>query len=212
MAKLTKGHTFDTGNTVTATKLNDLVDEATVAYTTAGDTDDSTLEVSGNKFRVKDGGITATKLATGAALPAGAIMPFAMNSAPSGWLKANGDAVPNGSGTVQGVTADFSALYTAVGTSFGTAGTLPDLRGIFVRGSESQTISGTTYSGTFAAKEQDAFKSHTHTFEDTNYSNSAPGGGGGGRDLGGTLTKTTDATGDTETHPANIALLYCIKH
>jgi membrane-bound inhibitor of C-type lysozyme len=50
--------------------MHQLVDSATVTYTSAGDTDDSTLEVSGNKLRVKDGGITAAKLAT-AAIPIG---------------------------------------------------------------------------------------------------------------------------------------------
>ena len=47
---------------------------------------------------------------------------------PSGFLKANGDTIPDGSGTVQGVTADFSTLYAIVGA------TLPDLRGEFIRG------------------------------------------------------------------------------
>ena len=42
--------------------------------------------------------------------------------------------MPNGSGTVQGVTADFSDLYTLLGTTYGSAGTLPDLQGSFVRG------------------------------------------------------------------------------
>jgi hypothetical protein len=65
MATLTKGHTFASGDTVTATKLNDLVDDATATFATADDTDDSTLEVSGNKFRVKDAGVTNAKLATG---------------------------------------------------------------------------------------------------------------------------------------------------
>jgi precorrin-6B methylase 2 len=46
--------------------MHQLVDSATVTFTTAGDTDDSTLEISGNKFRVKDGGIVAANLATGA--------------------------------------------------------------------------------------------------------------------------------------------------
>jgi hypothetical protein len=63
--QLNSGSGFAAGETVTATKLNNLVNTATVTYTSAGDTDDSTLEVSGNKLRVKDGGITNAKLATG---------------------------------------------------------------------------------------------------------------------------------------------------
>lgn len=208
MATVTKGKTFISGETVEPADMHQLVDSATVTFTTAADTDDSTLEVSGNKFRVKDGGITTAKLNASILLvPTGAVMPFAMSSAPTGWLKANGDVVPNGTGTVQSVTADFSALYAAVATSFGAAGTLPDLRGIFVRGSGEQDISGTTYSGTFADKQTDEFKSHTHT----GAPNLASGGGGAAAYLtngGG----TTGATGGTETRPANIALLYCIKH
>ena len=53
---------------------------------------------------------------------------------PTGWLVCDGSVVPNGSGTVQGVTADFSDLYTLLGTTYGTAGTLPDLQGSFIRG------------------------------------------------------------------------------
>ena len=60
--------------------------------------------------------------------PAGTVIWFAGQSAPTGYLKANGDSIPNGSGTVQGISADFSGLYAIVG------GNLPDLRGEFIRG------------------------------------------------------------------------------
>jgi hypothetical protein len=64
MATITKGKTFISGETVEPADMHQLVDSATVTYTSAGDTDDSTLEVSGNKLRVKDGGITTAKLAS----------------------------------------------------------------------------------------------------------------------------------------------------
>ena len=60
--------------------------------------------------------------------PIGTVIWFAGTSAPTGYLKANGNTIPNGSGTVQSITADFSALYAVIGA------TLPDLRGEFVRG------------------------------------------------------------------------------
>jgi hypothetical protein len=63
MASLSKGKTFSTGETVEPADMHQLVDNATVTFTTADDTDNSTLEVSGNKFRVKDSGVTAAKLA-----------------------------------------------------------------------------------------------------------------------------------------------------
>lgn len=65
MADITKGETFANGETVTVTRLNNHVDNATITFSTADDTDNSTLEVSGNKFRVKDAGITAAKTAVG---------------------------------------------------------------------------------------------------------------------------------------------------
>lgn len=163
-----------------------------------------------------DGEVTTAKLATltqQSLLPAGAIMPFARATAPSGWLIANGNVVPNGSGTVQGVTMDYTALYAAVGTSFGAAGTLPDLRGIFVRGSGSQTISGLTYNNAFAAKEADGIRDHSHAVR---FSSVAAGAVNGGACLDGGGANTyfvsmSPGTAATETRPVNIALLYCIK-
>jgi microcystin-dependent protein len=161
--------------------------------------------------------LDATGITTGG-VPAGAVMAFAMNSAPSGWLAADGAAVSR---------SEYARLFAAVGTTHGvgngsTTFNLPDLRGIFVRGSGSQTISGTTYNKTFAAKEGDAFQGHWH--ELTNSTNVLRFAGGSA--LGGSpqcLTyslevqnPTSDGTNGTprtasETRPANIAMLYCIK-
>ena len=62
--------------------------------------------------------------------PPGAVMPFALNSAPVGWLKANGAAVSR---------IAYPELFAAIGTAFGAGDgfntfNLPDLRGEFVRG------------------------------------------------------------------------------
>ena len=212
MATVSKGRQFVSGETVTPAKLNELVDLATVTSIVDADVSASAA-------------IALSKLATGALptaitvasanmvtataqalLPAGAVMPFAMSSAPSGWLAADGAAVSR---------TDYSALFAAIGTTHGagngsTTFNLPDLRGIFVRGSGSQTISGDTYSGTFAAKQQDEFKSHTHTY--TRYAQIITRQGGGDNNVwAATAGVATSATGGTETRPANIALLYCIK-
>ena len=61
-------------------------------------------------------------------VPRGSVFCIAHTSIPSGYLECNGDALPNGTGTVQGITADFSLLRALVGAN------LPDLRGEFVRG------------------------------------------------------------------------------
>jgi microcystin-dependent protein len=172
--------------------------------------------------------VTPASLASAASLfvPPGAVMPFASAATPSGWLAANGNVVPNGIGTVQGITANFAALFAVVGTTYGAAGTLPDLRGYFVRGSG--TNSDGTASGTFGAKQADEFKSHTHTgsanaasintisvnWNGTRFSTRDANGtstGGDYKDLSHGHSLTINPTGGTETRPKNIALLYCIK-
>jgi len=195
MANVTPGIQFVSGETVTPAKLN-----AAAAPTVV----------------VADGEVTVAKLAAAVQqllVPAGAVQAFAMNSAPTGWLAADGTAVSR---------TDYAALFTAIGTTYGagdgsTTFALPDLRGIFVRGSGSQTISGITYNKTFAAKEGDAFQGHRH--------GQSPAGGSGGvgvNAIGGiydgvaTSDPVTDGINGTprtasETRPANIALLYCIK-
>lgn len=195
MATLTTGKTWASGETVTPALLNQMVNSATIANVVDADISASAA-------------IAASKLATSAQqslVPAGAVMPFAMNSAPSGWLAADGTAVSR---------STYAALFSAIGTTHGsgdgsTTFNLPDLRGIFVRGSGSQSISGTTYSGTFADKQQDDFKAHTHSTGQGIVGSAGPAQFAGGP-FG--LQVTSGSTGGTETRPANIALLYCIKH
>lgn len=60
----------------------------------------------------------------------GMVAAFARNTAPAGWLKANGAAVSR---------TTYAALFAAIGTTFGvgdgaTTFNLPDLRGEFIRG------------------------------------------------------------------------------
>jgi microcystin-dependent protein len=233
MATVTPGYTFSSNEVVTPAKLNSAAvptvsvanDEITTAKILnlnvtnaklANDLDASKLTTGTLPIaRIADGAVTLAKLVSTvqqALIPAGAVQAFAMNSAPSGWLEANG--------TEYSKTGTYAALFTAIGTSFGEtngsggAGTshfrVPDLRGYFVRGSG--TNSDGTAAGTFGAKQADDFKSHTHT---TNTSGSmnigmavAPGNG---QPSNYNANATTGATGGTETRPKNIALLYCIK-
>jgi microcystin-dependent protein len=213
--------TFTSGDTVTPTKLNDA---RTVSEIVDADIDPAA-------------GIVSTKLSTAtqqSLVPAGAVMPFAMNLAPAGWLAADGTAVSR---------STYAALFAAIGTTHGagdgsTTFALPDLRGIFVRGRGSQTISGTSYSGTFATKQGAAMLNHTHsgtTSSNGNHNHTsnfkvlARGSGGDNAlvgALGDDITRNTSsngahthtlttgnpsAGGGAETRPANIALLYCIK-
>ena len=223
---VTPTQTFISGDTVLPATLNQLA-QSTVALTAGTIVAADIASDAVTTAKILDANVTTAKLATVTAqslLPAGAVMPFARATAPAGWLIANGDAVPNGSGTVQGVTADFSALYAAVSTSFGTAGTLPDLRGIFVRGSGLQSFgpNGESYSATFAAKQNDALQGHFHSVSQNAVQSGGPvafGGAGGSMGAAASISVlgvTTDSTFgparvDGETRPANIALLYCIK-
>jgi hypothetical protein len=59
---LATGNTFNTGDSVTATMLNNSVNNATFA---SGAVDGVTTQLSGGAVIVKDGGITAAKLSTG---------------------------------------------------------------------------------------------------------------------------------------------------
>lgn len=164
----------------------------------------------------------------GGAMPAGAVLPFAMNAPPSGWLKANGAAISR---------TTYAALFSAIGTVYGTGDgsttfNLPDLRGEFVRGwDDGRSIDA---SRVFGSSQDSANKAHTHT----GMTNSAGAhshtldktdttGTSGVRVAAGGIgttssistssagdhshTLTIDSSGGTEARPRNIALLYCIK-
>jgi len=206
---------FASGDTVTPDKLNSL-GTPTVALTVGTIVD---ADISAGAA------IAASKLSTAAQqslLPAGAVMPFAMNSAPAGWLAADGALVNR---------TTYAALFTALGTTYGvgdgsTTFALPDLRGYFVRGSG--TNGDGTAAGTFGVKAADQIKAHQHfVFKSGNGGLTAlsadnypteqgeRGNSNAAYIIAGSASEAnfglTSNTGDTETRPKNIALLYCVK-
>jgi hypothetical protein len=232
MATVTTGYTFVNNETVTPAKLNSLAGGASVSAIQTADIADSQVTAA----KIADSNITTAKIADGAVtlaklvatvqqalLPAGAVQAFAMNSAPSGWLAADGAAISR---------TTYAALFTAIGTTYGTGDgsttfTLPDLRASFVRGAGSD---GVATAGTFGVKQADDFKSHTHTATvtdpgHTHTSNAqritaGSGLGGGSQSVTAAttinssttgITVANASTGGTETRPRNIAMLYCIK-
>lgn len=235
MATVTPGKTFTSNEIVTPANLNllgvptvsnivtaDLVN-ANVTTAKIADANVTTAKIADANVttaKIADGAVTQSKLNSSVTLvPTGAVMPFAMNSAPSGWLAADGTEVSR---------TTYAALFAAIGTTYGagTGGTtfnLPDLRGIFVRGSGTQAIDGITYNKTFGNKEADAFQGHRHslltnTFLITSASSNWVQGGSptvnnATTGIGNPSTDTVNGTPRTatETRPANIALLYCIK-
>lgn len=164
----------------------------------------ASLTASGN---LKDSGIPINQL-----VPSGAVQYFAMDTAPSGWLKADGSAVSR---------STYSSLFSAIGTTFGSGDesstfNLPDLRGEFLRGWDDgrEVDDGRS----FGSSQEDEIKSHTHsTNADRDFGvygvpQSSATTNPEGNDLRiGFRSASVNSEGGDETRPRNIALLACIK-
>ena len=149
------------------------------------------LSVTGNV--AVTGGISATGDISGATsvfMPAGALVPYAGSSAPTGWLLCAGQAVSR---------TTFATLFAAVGTTYGsgdgsTTFNLPDLRGraIFGRDDMDGTaanritnavsgITGTTLGATGGDQRigthghTAAQAAHNHTITDAGHTHTLPG-------------------------------------
>jgi microcystin-dependent protein len=125
---------------------------------------------SGNNILTESGGTVTFGNVIGG-VPAGAIMSFAMSSAPTGWIVCNG---------AEYAIADYGDLHTAIGTTWGAltngsggAGSshfrVPDLRGEFLRGFDNgqgnDPDAGSRTGGDAVGSSQgDALKSHNHTY------------------------------------------------
>lgn len=158
---------------------------------------------------LQSGGATGspTWVDAGGGVPAGSVIYHAANSAPTGFLKANGAAVSR---------STYAALFTAIGTTFGVGDgsstfNVPDLRGEFPRGWDDSR--GVDSGRSFGSAQADELKAHTHLYRDP-ISGSTPTGAGGGTSKAFPTANsgTTSSTGGSETRPRNIALLACIKH
>ena len=235
----------------TSELVNDSVNQDKIADNAVLTAAISNLNITTAKLA--DGAVTVDKLAAnsvtaakvnapGGFNPVGTVIWYAGSTAPAGYLKCNGDAIPNGSGTVQSINTNFSALYAVVGSS------VPDLRGEFVRGWDDGK--GTDSGRSIRSAQIESFKEHTHTpgvsqttTGDHNHSFKASNRAGDedswsdtnkgfvGDDDGSAFTQAADTnkiydngshnhnvgvtianTGGAETRPRNIALLACIKY
>jgi microcystin-dependent protein len=159
----------------------------------------------------------------------GSIIPFATTTTPSGFLHCNGDVISS-MGTVQGIpTAQLQTLRTFLGTKFGlTLGTLPDLRGEFIRGwdnsrgidvgrqlGSSQLDSMQKITGSFigiGSARRTPTNSATGVFLNDGVTNNTMGisFGIGGDKI--SFDSSRQVRTSTETRPRNIALMYCIKY
>jgi len=218
MATVTPGKVFTSNEIVTPANLN-LLGTPSVVIASNEVTMAKIADAAVTTAKIADGAVTQAKLNSSVTLvPTGAVMPFAMNTAPSGWLAADGLEYSK--------TGTYSALFASIGITYGEtngsggAGTshfrVPDLRGIFIRGASSQTISGITYSGTLGTKQGDAMQGHQHATRSGGNLAAPSGSAYGGLGESSTSAVITDGVNGTprtgsETRPANIALLYCIK-
>jgi phage-related tail fiber protein len=150
---------------------------------------------------------------------AGEVCYFARNTAPTGFLKANGALVSR---------ATYANLFAAIGTTFGvgdgsTTFGLPDLRAEFIRGWDDAR--GVDSGRAFGSTQADAFQGHDHSISLASTSGSQYGFGGtssssvpltdpAGSRVGPTKTDGTNGTPRVaaETRPRNVALLACIKY
>ena len=196
------------GNAATATNATNvtgtIASAATATTQTAGD----------NSTKVATTAYVATAIAANQGVPAGTVIHVAMSTAPTGYLKANGDLISR---------TTYAALFAAIGTVYGvgdgsTTFALPDLRGEFVRGwDDARGIDSGRAIGTAQAA---SIGPHDHYTRAGSASISDNYGGSGAAygtndsglpvDISGTTATTGPGIG-TETRPRNIALLACIK-
>lgn len=217
MGAIDTTYTFTATDTITSTKMNNIIDQTTFTNDAVFDT---TLAVSAGKLKVNAQGITSNELAANAVktiaiedgavtsaklnssvifVPTGAVMPFAMNSAPAGWLIANGSAVSR---------TTYSALFALINTTYGAGDgsstfNVPNLQGQFIRG-----LGGSA--AAIGTAQTDMVGPHTHSgsYLQTSTSGSFAIFTGGG------TSHKFDAipnNSGTETRPKNYAMLYCIK-
>jgi len=154
--------------------------------------------------------------------PSGTLIQFAGSTAPIGYLTCDGSAVGR---------TTYPNLFAAIGTAWGagngtTTFNIPDLRGMFVRGTGTNGTYSTSVGPALGAYQADQFASHTHTATDSGHSHggvvnaiasgTAIAAGSGYASISGITNNgyaniTNSSTGGTETNPKNFGVLYCIK-
>jgi microcystin-dependent protein len=154
------------------------------------------------------------------ATPAGTVIWTARNTAPTGYIKANGATVSR---------TTYADLFAAIGTTYGagdgsTTFEIPDLRGEFIRGwADDRT--DLDAGRAFGSLQTGMVGPHDHTINDPGHNHSYQGGDrqnadgsqsqpfSQGNNTTGSATTgiTINNNSGTETRPRNVALLACIK-
>lgn len=213
---------IDSGNLGTLAGLT--LAEGDVLYATGANTLVRLAKGTAGQVLTMNAGATAPswETPTTSAAPSGQVGWFAMNAAPSGWLKCDGSAV---------LVASYGLLTTAIYCGDGDNATalfgyrattnvnpssnrsttgdyiiLPDLRGEFIRGWDDSR--GVDSGRAFGTAQADELESHNHTS-----ATFAVGSGGSATVLQSNAAGAgvVQNTGGSETRPRNVALLACIK-
>ena len=210
-----------TVKTNAATRLTVNSSTATSTVPVVLPSDPTTALQAATKQYVDTTGTTST--------PPGSLMAFAGTSAPTGWLACQGQAVSR---------TTYATLFAAISTTWGsgdgsTTFNLPDLRGMFLRGTGTNATGSSSGAagpsvGAYAA---DTYLNHSHTATQTAHSHYIePSGFNGGSSgvfnqpvnyssattistssVAPAITVATSTTGGTETKPKNYGVLYIIK-
>jgi microcystin-dependent protein len=154
--------------------------------------------------------IAALAASITALVPSGAIMDFAYNSAPAGWLVADGSIISR---------LTYAPLFAVIGTLYGvgngtTTFNLPDFRGYYRRGA---VANGDGATGGFPGEKQvHQLQSHTHTVGRGSQNGTSSGNGTSPNAFQGASDSsfpatTSSSTGGGETRPYTISVLTCIK-
>ncbi len=163
----------------------------------------------------------------------GAVTAWLTETPPTGWLECDGSAVSR---------TTYADLFAVIGVTFGngdgsTTFNVPDLRGEFLRGwdnsagtdpdAASRTNRGDSTTGDHVGtKQADVYGEHYHAFrwhDDGAYDSSVCYGDSDNHDYDGNpgsfeKTVTSSAygpvapSGDDETRPTNVAVMYAIKY
>lgn len=152
-------------------------------------------------------------------VPAGTVMAYAGTSAtpPAGWLFCNG-ATKN--------SADYPALYQAIGTHYGSGDaspgsfSIPDYRGLFLRGRDDGSGKDPDHGARTASVpggdpeavgsfEGDGLSLHSHTYSSGASAGQCPALT---QNCGSTFITTTNGTGGSENRPKNVYVSWIIKY
>jgi microcystin-dependent protein len=192
-----------------------IITEDNIGEQNVAEADNVTTNINGHAITdiFETDGVTAKNASNGC--PAGAVLSFARNTPPPGWLECNGAEVSR---------SMYENLFLAIGITWGagdgsTTFKLPDLRGEFARGWDHGR--GVDSGRVFASSQSELIKNHIHsitTFKNIILTNTMgiqngsnfPWMFGGSTDINTTGNPQSEA--GVETRPRNVALLFCIKY